>query len=158
MKRLSFLHDLKLAAMVVILIAGSVAACFRPQAKLAMAPPGQHAVTNQETLHIGTGQNAFTSYQKIDEEGKVMIKVREDQSLLQLKYSIPGAKQITLRLYDQEGSLQHIEKLMKVYPGMEKSLDFGHLTGGDYRLQISTPKGIKISQWISLHKSVKIAG
>lgn len=151
MKYLNFLHDLKLAVLPAALLLACVAACFRPQAQLALSPSTEKVVENQQTLHIGKGQASFVSYQNIDEQGRIAVLVRENQPLLHLKYNLADTDQVTLRLYDHEGSLHHIEKLMSVYKGMEKSLDLGHLAEGIYQLEVSTKKGLKISQRISLH-------
>jgi hypothetical protein len=156
MKYLNFLHELKLVVLPVALLLACVAACFRPQAQLALSPSTEKVVENQQILHIGKGQASFVSYQNIDEQGRIAVLVREDQSLLHLKYNLKGTDQVTLRLYDHEGSLQHIEKLMNVYKGMEKSLDLGHLEEGEYQLELSTKKGLKISQRISFHTHEKL--
>lgn len=156
MRKLSFLHHLKLAAIALTLLAACVAACLKPDGSLKLIPVSETVFDNPKTLHIGNGQHTGTAYQNVDKEGQIAVRVREDQPLLYLKYNVKSTDRITLRLYDQEGSLQHIEKIMNVYKGMEKSLDLGHLPEGIYQLQVRTEKGLTISQPISLHTNRKI--
>lgn len=151
MKYLSFLHDLKVTVLGTALLVACVAACFRPEAKLALSPESENIVNNQEILHVGKDQPSFVAYQNLDKEGRIAVRIHQNQPFLHLKYNLENTNQVTLRLYNYEGSLQHIEKLMNVYEGMEKSLDLGHLGEGIYRLQLSTKRGLEISQLISLH-------
>ncbi len=151
MKRFHFLPDLKLAAIAVLLLTAAVAVCFSPKSRSDLPPTALQIVDNHDILHVGKGQPAGASSQYINENAKVTIFIREDQPSLQLRYNLPGTHAITLRLYDQSGSLQHIEKLMNVYEGMERALDLTHLEEGNYRLQLSTEKGTSFSQEIALH-------
>ena len=156
MQTFSFLPDLKLVLLSTVLVMGCLAACFRPESHIEFQHPVSEVVNNDVVLHVGQGQSSIGKYQNLDEAGRVAILIQKDQLALQVKYNLKGVQAIMLRLYDQAGSLQHIEKITNVYQGMEKDLDLAHLNSGTYRLQLSTADGIMLSQHISLHTKNKL--
>ncbi|MDB4286328.1 hypothetical protein N9933_03410, partial [bacterium] len=108
--------------------------------------------TFDNVYHVGHSGFNFSRYFQVAKTDLVSIRSSEDERQLFLKYNIPMPNKVIVRLYDEQGTLQYIEKLSDVGKGVEKKVNLIHLQAGGYNLEVKLDSGRTLNQRIEIHQ------